>query len=136
MNHQKPIRKRKNYYYDDQEESEESDSCVTEIRRRRPNKYRKRMISEDEIDGLPDYEPHSPTEDEEQEEEYDNKVQAKSKTRPLPPKHIEKPKQLKKGITKSIKMYFFVFFNCNLVVSLNRQDAESYIKQSRIGRYS
>ena len=104
MNHQKPIRKRKNYYYDDQEESEESDSCVTEIRRRRPNKHGKKMISEDEIDGLPDCEPHSPTEDDEQEEEYDNKVQTKCKRRPLPPKQIEKPKQLKKVITKLIKM--------------------------------
>ena len=42
MNYQKPIRKRKYYYYDDQEESEESDSYVTEIRRRRANKYKKR----------------------------------------------------------------------------------------------
>ena len=67
MNDQKPIRKRKHYYFDDQEESEESDSYVTEIRRRRPNKHRKKIIYEDEIDGLPDYEPHSPTEDEEQE---------------------------------------------------------------------
>ena len=74
MNYQKPIRKRKHYYYDDQEESEESDCYVTEIWRRRPNKHRKKIIYEDEIDGLPDYEPHSPTEDEEQEEEYNNKV--------------------------------------------------------------
>ena len=110
MNDQKPIRKRKHYYFDDQEESEESDSYVTEIRRRRPNKHRKKIIYEDEIVGLPDYEPHSPTEDEEQEEEYDNKVQTKSKKRPLPPKQIEKPKQLKKGITKLIKMWFFCIF--------------------------
>ena len=101
--YQKPIRKRKHYYYDDQEESEESDSYVTEIRRRRPNKQRKRIIHEDEIDGLPEYEPHSPTEDEEQEEEQDNyKIQTKSKKRP--PKQIKKSKQLRKGITKSIKM--------------------------------
>ena len=101
--YKKPIRKRKHYYYDDQEESEESDSYVTEIRRRRPNKQRKRIIYEDEIDGLPEYEPHSPTEDEEQEEEQD-KIQTKSKKRPLLPKQIEKSKQLRKGITKSIKM--------------------------------
>ena len=101
--YQKPIRKRKQYYYDDQEESEESDSYVTEIQKRRPNKQRKRIIYEDEIDGLPEYEPHSPTEDEEQEEEQDNhKIQTKSKKRP--PKQIEKSKQLRKGITKSIKM--------------------------------
>ena len=80
--HQKPIRKRKHYYYENQEESNESDSYVTEIRRRRPNKQRKRIIYEDEIDGVPEYEPHSPTEDEEQEEEQDNyKIQTKSKKR-------------------------------------------------------
>ena len=106
MNYQKPIRKRKYYYYDDQEESEESNFYV----RRHPNKHRKKIIYEDEIDGLPDYEPHSPTEDEEQEEEYNNKVQTKSKKRPLPPKQIPKPKQLNKGITKLIKMYFFCIF--------------------------
>ena len=136
MNYQKRIRKIK-HYYDDQVESKESDSYVTEIRRTRPNKHRKKIIYEDEIVGLPDYELHSPTEDEEQEEEYDNKVQTKSKKGPLPLKQFEKPKQLKKGIIKSIKMFFFVFFiSCNLILSLNRQDAESYIKQNRIERYS
>ena len=101
--YEKSIRKRKHYYYDDQKESEESDSCVTEIRRRHPNKQRKRIIYEDEIDGLPEYELHSPTEDEEQEEEQDNcKIQSKSKKRP--PKQIEKSKQHRKGIAKSIKM--------------------------------
>ena len=103
MNYQKRIRKIK-HYYDDQEENKESDSYVTEIRRRRPNKHRKKIIYEDEIDGLPDYELHSPTEDEEQEKEYNNKVQTKSKKGPLPLKQIKKPKQLKKGIIKSIKM--------------------------------
>ena len=58
---------------------------------RRPNKQRKRIIHEDEIDGLPEYEPHSPTEDEEQEEEQDNyEIQSKSKKRS--PKQIEKSK--------------------------------------------
>ena len=109
MNYQKPIRKRKHYYYDDQEESEESDSYVTEIRRRRPNKHRKKIIYEDEIDGLPNYEPLSPTEDEEQEEEYDNKVQTKSKKRPLPPKQIEKLKQLKQHkIDKNVIFLYFL----------------------------
>ena len=100
------IRKRKHYYYDDDyEESEESDSYVTEIRRR-PKKQKKMIIIiyEDEIDGLPEYESHSLTEDEEQQKEQDNyKIQTKSKKRP-PPKQIENPKQLRKGITKSIKM--------------------------------
>ena len=103
QNIKKPIRKRKDYYYDDQEESEESDSYVTEIRKICPNKQRKRVIYKDEIDGLHEYELHSPTEDEEQEEEQDNyKIQTKSKKKP--PKQIEKSKQLRKGITKSIKM--------------------------------
>ena len=101
--YQKPITKRKHYYYDDQEESEESDSYVTEIWRRRPNKKRKRIIYEDEIDGLPEYEPHSPTEDEEEIEEQNN-YKTKSKKRQLLPKQIEKPKKTKNGITKSIKM--------------------------------
>ena len=101
--YQKPITKRKHYYYDDQEESEESDSYVTEIWRRRPNKKRKRIIYEDEIDGLPEYEPHSPTEDEEEIEEQNN-YKTKSKKRRLLPKQIEKPKKPKNGITKSIKM--------------------------------
>ena len=62
------------------------------------------IIYEDEIDGLLKYESHSPTEDEEQQKEQDNyKIQTKSKKRP-PPKQIENPKQLRKGITKSIKM--------------------------------
>ena len=62
------------------------------------------IIYEDEIDGLPEYESHSLTEDEEQQKEQDNyKIQTKSKKRP-PPKQIENPKQLRKGITKSIKM--------------------------------
>ena len=93
---------------------------------------KKTIIYEDEIDGLPDYEPHSPTEDEEQEEGYNNynKVQNKSKKRPPPsPKQIEKPKQPRKGITKSIKMQYFVFFvSCDLNVNFCRQDAKSYIK--------
>ena len=101
--YQKPITKRKHYYYDDQEESEESDSYVTEIWRRRPNKKRKRIIYEDEIDGLPEYEPHSPTEDEEEIEEQNN-YKTKSKKRQLLPKQIEKQKKPKNGITKSIKM--------------------------------
>ena len=37
-----------------------------------PKQTKKRMIYEDEIDGLPEYEPHSRTEDEKQEEEQDN----------------------------------------------------------------
>ena len=55
-NYQKPIRKRK-YYYDQRgdEESEESNSYITEIRRQPKKQKRKRIIYEDEIDGLPEY---------------------------------------------------------------------------------
>ena len=56
----------KHYYYDEPEQSEESDFYVTEIRRR-PKRQQKRIIYGDEIDGLPEYAPNSPT-DEDQEE--------------------------------------------------------------------
>ena len=67
-------------------------------------KQKKRIIYEDEIDGLPNYESHSPTEDEQEEEQNNYQIQTKSRKRPPPPKQIEKPKQLKRGITKSTKM--------------------------------
>ena len=95
----KPLRKRKHYYYDELEQSEESDSYVTEIRRR-PKKQKKRIIYEDEIDGIPEYEPDSPTE----EEQEDNNYEIQNKYKGKQPKQIEKPKTVKKGITKSIKM--------------------------------
>ena len=64
--YQKPTRKRKHYYYNEPEESEESNSFVTEIRRR-PKRQRKRIIYRDEIDGLPEYEPNSPTDEDQKE---------------------------------------------------------------------
>ena len=43
---------------------------------------KERIIYEDEIDDLPEYEPHSLTEDEEQEKEQDNyKIQTKSQVK-------------------------------------------------------
>ena len=96
--YQKPIRKRKHYYYDEPEESGESDSYVTEIRRR-PKWQRKRIIYEDEIDGLPEYEPTSPTDKDQEEGDYE--IQTKCKE---PKRQAEKPKIVKKGITKSTKM--------------------------------
>ena len=62
---------------------------------------KKRIIYEDEIDGIPEYEPDSPTE-EKQEEENDYEIQ--SKHRGKQPNQIEKPKKVKKDITKLIKM--------------------------------
>ena len=96
----KPIRKRKHYYYDEPEGSEESGSYVIEIRRR-PKKQKKRIIYKDEIDGIPEYEPDSPTE---KEQEKDNNYEIQSKHRGKQPKQIEKPKKVKKVITKSIEM--------------------------------
>ena len=91
------MRKRKHYHYDGPEQSEESDSYVTEIWRRPKKKQRKRIIFKDEIDVLPEYEPDSPT-DEEQGENNNYEMQNKYKEKQ--PKQIEKPKKVKKGITK------------------------------------
>ena len=63
-------------------------------------KEKKVTTYENEIGSIPEYEPHSPTESEEQEEEKNYKI----KKRELPPKQIHKPRQIKKAITKSIKM--------------------------------
>ena len=57
-------------------------------------KNRKRSCYEDELDGLPDYEPESPSEEEQDENEIEVKKQ----------KIQLKPKKVRKGITKSIKM--------------------------------
>ena len=71
-----------------------------------PKNKKKRIIYEDEIDRIPEYEPDSPTE-EEQEEDNNYEIQNKYKGKQL--KQIEKPKKVKKGITKSIKCKFSVF---------------------------
>ena len=57
-----------------EEESEESDSYITEIRRR-PKKHKKLIIYENEIDSLPNYEPSSPSE----EEQDNNEIEIKPK---------------------------------------------------------
>ena len=100
VNYQKPMRKRKHYrdLEPEEEESDESDSYITEIRRR-PRKQRKRIIYEDEIDGVPNYESQSPSEEE---QEDNNEIQIKPKRKQE--KVIERPKKVKKGITKSIKI--------------------------------
>ena len=96
----KPIRKRKHYYYNEPEKSEASDSYVTEIQRR-PKKQRKRITYEDKIDGLPEYEPDSPTD---KEHEENNNYEMQNKYKEKQPKQIEKPKKVQNGITKSTKM--------------------------------
>ena len=98
-NYSRPIRKRKHYRdLDLEEESYESESYVTEISRR-PTRQKKRIIYEDEIDGIPDYESQSPSEEEQEE---NNEIQIKPKRKQE--KVVETSKRTKKGITKSIKI--------------------------------
>ena len=92
----KPIRKRKHYSgLEHETESDESDSYV-EVRRR-PKQQKKRIVYEDELDGIHEYEPQSPSEDEEPKENYRNNRKKHEKENIV-------TKKTKKGITKSIKM--------------------------------
>ena len=86
----KPMRKRKHYYYDELEQSEESNSYVTEIRRR-PKKQKERIIYEDEINGILEYESDSQTEEE---QEVDNNYEIQSKHRGKQHKQLEKTKKV------------------------------------------
>ena len=52
---------------------------------------RKRIIYEEEIDGLPEYESDLPTEEEQEEEDRNYEIQKKSKGKQL--KTVEKPKK-------------------------------------------
>ena len=90
VNYEKPIRKRKHYrdLEPEEEESDESDSYITEILRR-PRKQRKRIIYEDKIDGIPNYEPQSPSEEEQKD---NNEIQIKLKRKQE--KVIERPKKV------------------------------------------
>ena len=77
VNYQKPIRKRKHYRdLEPEEESDESDSYITEMRRRPRKQKKKRIIYEDKIDGVPNYESQSPSEEE---QENNNEIQNKPK---------------------------------------------------------
>ena len=101
--YQKSIRKRKHYHDIEQEESDESDSYITEIRRR-PKKQKKRIIYDDELDGIPDYEPESSSEEE---QEDNNEIEVKSKGK-LQPKRQEKSKKVKIGnykINKNVEFF-------------------------------
>ena len=89
------MRKRKPYH-DLQRESDETDESDSYVEvRRRPKKYRKKIAYEDELDGIPNYEPKSPSEDEQEE----NEVEIKK-----PIKRNVTTKKNKKGITKSINI--------------------------------
>ena len=76
-------------YYD---ESYESDSCISKIRKRPREPKKRKIIYEDDIDGVP-YEPDSPTEAEEEENDI-FEVQNKSKGKQ--PWQIEKKKKIGK----------------------------------------
>ena len=84
-------------YYD---ESDESDSYILEVRKRPRKSQKRKIIYEDDFDGIP-YEPDSPTEGEDQEDDIYEVQNNKSKEKQ--PKQIN-PIKNKKGITKSIKM--------------------------------
>ena len=61
------------------------------------NNNKKRIVYEDELDGIHEYEPQSPSEDEEPKENYRNNRKKHEKENIV-------TKKTKKGITKSIKM--------------------------------
>ena len=65
---------------------------ITEIRRQPKKQKRKRIIYEDEIDGLPEYEPDSSTEEQQEEEDQNYEIQKKSTGKQL--KTVEKPKKI------------------------------------------
>ena len=58
---------------------------------------KKRMVYEDELDGIPEYEPRYPSEDEEPKQNYLNNRKNHKKKNNVTKKN-------KKGITKSVKM--------------------------------
>ena len=89
------MRKRKPYH-DLQPEIDETDKSdyYVEVRRRR-KKYRKKIAYEDELDGIPNYEPKSPSEDEQEENEVEIRKTIKRNVT---------TKKNKKGITKSINI--------------------------------
>ena len=91
-NYSRPIRKRKRYDLGTEEESDESDSYVTEIRIC-PRRQKERIFYEGKINGVQDYKPQSPSEEE---QEDNDEIQQE--------KAVEKPKKFKKEITKSIKI--------------------------------
>ena len=99
----KPKRKRFEYY--DASESQESNSYISKIRKRPRQTKKRKIIYEDDVDGVLN-EPDSPTEEEEEEEEENDDIYGvKNKTKGKQSKQIEKPKKKKKkGITKSIKL--------------------------------
>ena len=77
----------------------------------------KKIAQEDELDGIPNYEPKSPIEDEQEE----NEVEIKK-----PIKRNVTTKKNKKGITKSINIQDLNKFSISVLNFI--QNAKSYIK--------
>ena len=85
----RPKRKRIPYYY----ESDESDPYISEVRKRPRKSQKRKIIYEDDIDGIP-YEPDSPTEEEDQEDDiYEVQI---NNSKEKQPKQIN-PKKIKKA---------------------------------------
>ena len=82
----RPKRKRIQYY----DESDEIDSYISEVRKRPRKSQKRKIIYEDDIDGIP-YEPDSPTEEEDQEDDIYEVQNNKSKEKQ--PKQIN-PKKI------------------------------------------
>ena len=86
----RPKRKRIPYYY----ESDESDPYISEVRKRPRKSQKRKIIYEDDIDGIP-YEPDSPTEEEDQEDDIYEVQNNKSKEKQ--PKQINPKKIIKRA---------------------------------------
>ena len=80
------MRPKRIQYYD---ESDESDSCISEVRKGPIKSQNRKIIYEDDIDGIP-YEPDSPTEEEDQEDDIYGVQNNKSKEKQ--PKQVNPPK--------------------------------------------
>ena len=105
----RPKRKTKQYF----DESDESGSYISEIKKRSRKPKKRKIIYEDDINGVP-YEADSPTEEEEQEE--DNIYEGQNKSMGKQPRQIEKPKKIKKKkerrynkINKNVNFIYFYY---------------------------
>ena len=87
----RPKRKRIQYY----DESDESDLYILEIRKHPRKSQKRKIIYEDNFDGIP-YEPDSPTEEEDQEDDIyevqNNKSKEKQPKQISPPPHPKNKK--------------------------------------------
>ena len=90
------LKRKRIQYYD---ESDESDSYISEVRKHPKKLQKRKIIYEDDIDGIA-YEPDSPTEEEDKEDYYEvqNNIPKEKQ-----PKQIN-PSKIKKYIKKSIKI--------------------------------